>query len=103
MIQKRKLAITRPVRLIALIGTASLTLAGCATERHAMLRSPGSYETNESYTDSEGTTTAKKTNTNISVDSSGHRKQSVTSETSRDPRGLMNKTTTKKSSTSSEE
>ncbi len=67
-----------------------------------MIRAPGSYESSESYTDSQGTTTSNKTNTDVSVDSRGRRKQSVTSETSRDPRGLMNKTTTKKSSTSTE-
>jgi hypothetical protein len=96
-------SIRRPVWLIAVIATTSLTLAGCAHERRMMLRAPGSYETNDSYTDSKGTTTSNKTNTDVSIDSRGRRKQSVTSETSRDPRGLMNKTTTKKSTTTTEE
>jgi len=103
MTQKINFSITRPIWLFAVVATTSLTLAGCATERHSMQRAPGSYESNESFTDSKGTTTTNKTNTNVSIDSRGHRKQSITSESSRDPRGLMNKTTTKKNTTTSED
>lgn len=96
------LQISRPLWIATIVATTGLTLAGCATGHRSMIRAPGSYESSESYTDSQGTTTSNKTNTDVSVDSRGRRKQSVTSETSRDPRGLMNKTTTKKSSTSTE-
>ncbi len=95
--------ISRPVLILTIAAASSLTLAGCAMERHSMIRAPGSYENAESYTDSKGTTTSNKTKTDVSIDSRGRRQQSITSETSRDPRGLMNKTTTKKSSTTNEE
>jgi len=95
--------IARRVWIVTIAASTGLSLAGCAAERRAIMHAPGSYESTESYTDPKGTTTSNKTNTDVSVDSRGRRKQSITSETSRDPRGLMNKTTTKKTSTSTED
>ena len=95
--------ISRPIWLLTIAAASSITLAGCAMERHSMMRAPGSYESAESYTDSKGTTTSNTTKTDVSVDSRGRRQQNITSETSRDPRGLMNKTTTKKSSMTKED
>lgn len=95
--------ISRPILLFTIAAASSFTLAGCAMERHSMIRAPGSYESAESHTDSKGTTTSKTTKTDVSIDSRGRRQQNSTTETSRDPRGLMNKTTTKKSSTDKEE
>ena len=59
--------------------------------------SKGNYESkaNVSKTDMEGTTTKAEKKVDINVDSDGETKKTVTTEESTDPKGLMNKTTTK--------
>jgi hypothetical protein len=56
---------------------------------------PGSYTSTETSTDSNGTTTVKESTTDVTVDADGNRNETITSKTSRDPEGLMNKTSTK--------
>lgn len=95
--------VARPAWTLLLAATTLVGLSGCAVDHRSMMRPPGSYQTTESNTDAQGTTTERKVNTDVTVDNKGRRRQSTTSETSRDPRGLMNKTTTKKSTTTTEE
>jgi hypothetical protein len=63
---------------------------------------PGSYDSTETSTDAKGTTTVKESTTVVTVDEYGNRKETVTSKTSRDPKGLMNKTTNKTKHTTQE-
>lgn len=92
-----------PMRAVIFSATTLIVLSGCAAEHRSMMRAPGSYQTSESYTDAQGTTSQRNVQTDVTVDSRGRRRQSTTAETSRDPRGLFNKTTTKKSTTTTED
>lgn len=74
----------------AFLGTCAL--AACADDA-AIHRAPGKYESTTSSTDQYGTTTKREDTTDVSVDSSGRKKAVVKSKTTRDPKGLLNKTT----------
>lgn len=78
------------------VSTLALGLGACAPEQRNEHRAsrmhPGSYESTETSTDAKGTTTVKESTTVVTVDENGNRREVVTSKTSRDPEGLMNKT-----------
>ncbi len=61
------------------------------------------YEETSSATDVNGTTTKIKNSTNITVDKEGTKKITTQSETTEDPKGLMNKVVTEKSKYVTEE
>lgn len=69
-------------------------LAGCAQEDSALRKPPGTYRDEVSSTDAEGTTTTRKSTTIVEQDAQGKKKATVQSKTTKDPRGLFNKTTT---------
>ena len=69
-----------------------LGLAACGPTSKA----PGTYETESSSVDSNGTRTTKKSYTDVSVDGAGHKKVVSKTKTTKDPKGLFNKTTTSK-------
>ncbi len=57
----------------------------------------GNYEkkVSEKATDAAGTTTAKEVKAKVDVDNNGDKESTVTTKSSTDPKGLMNKTTVK--------
>ena len=55
---------------------------------------PGKYERTTSSTDANGTTVENQSSTDVSVDNKGKKKAVVKSKTTKDPKGLFNKTTT---------
>ena len=63
--------------------------------------SNGDYERNTTAesTDAAGTTTEDNTKVKVKQDSKGNYKKTVESDSSTDPKGLMNKTTTKTTDT----
>lgn len=85
------------------VSALAIVLGACVPERSVSHKSPGSYERTETSTDDRGTTTVKKSTVDVTVDEHGNRKETITSKTVRDPKGLMNKTTTKKTSETIEE
>jgi len=90
--------------ILAAISVLTLGLTGCMDGHHPMPPKPeGKYDTTETSTDSHGTTTVKQSTTEVIIDENGNRKEIITSKTSRDPKGLWNKTTTSKTSQTSEE
>ena len=76
------------VTAVALL--ASLT---ACFERTAIDKPPGRYESRSSTTDSEGTTYERRDSATVGYDSYGNKKAITETQTSKDPRGLLNKTT----------
>lgn len=67
-----------------------VTLSACTETRPA----PGKYETTTQKTDANGTLHKTNNTTNIYYDKNGKMKGTVDKETTIDPKGLMNKSTT---------
>jgi hypothetical protein len=87
---------------IITVSALALALGACTPEKRAYHKGPGSYESSETNTDAKGTTTVKESTTVVTVDENGNRRETITSKTSRDPEGLMNKTTKKSQHTTEE-
>ena len=91
---------------IITVSAHALALGACTPEQRNEQRvhhkGPGSYESTETNTDARGTTTVKKSTTKVTIDEDGNRRETITSKTSRDPEGLMNKTSTKTKRTTKE-
>lgn len=60
---------------------------------------PGKYEKTSKSTNAAGTTTTKKSTTEVEVDRYGNKKATQETETTRDPEGLFNKSKTTNKST----
>lgn len=78
--------------LLALV--ASFGVAGCTN--HVTDLPPGKYESTSKSTDANGTDYETERTTNVSVDRYGNKKAVVEKETSSDPKGLFNKSTSSK-------
>ncbi len=87
---------------IITVSALALALGACTPEQRIYHKGPGSYQSTETSTDSNGTTTVKDSTTLVTVDKDGNRKETITSKTSRDPEGLGNKTITKTKHTTQE-
>ncbi len=79
---------------IIAITVATLGLGACTQEQRVMETPPGKYVSKTSSTDANGTTTDTKSVTDVSVDQYGHKTAVVKNKTTKDPKGLFNKTTT---------
>lgn len=73
---------------------AGLALSACAEQRAANM-APGTYESKSMAVDSAGTKYEKRSKTKVSVDNDGDRTVTMENETSKDPEGLFNKSTSK--------
>ncbi len=83
---------------LATMTVAAISLAACSSANPAY-KAPGKYESISKTTTSSGTTITKDKTTNVEVDEYGNRKATVETETTKDPKGLMNKSTTSSKST----
>jgi hypothetical protein len=79
-----------------------LPLAACTLEQDPNLP-PGKYERVSRTTDAQGTETVDRSYVDIEEDEQGHRKTVKESETTKDPKGLFNKKTVKKSKKTTDE
>lgn len=84
------------LKTIATISVLTLGLAACEMHNKPYNRAPGSYDKTSRSTDANGTAYEQDDSTDVSVDSYGNRKTVVRTKTTKDPKGLMNKTTTSK-------
>ncbi|MBL0319283.1 MAG: hypothetical protein IPP74_08355 [Alphaproteobacteria bacterium] len=83
--------------ILTALSVLALTLSACAEDRPqrtVLDQAPGTYERTVSSTDAQGTTTEKQSSTEVSVDKTGKKKAVVKSKTTKDPKGLFNKSTT---------
>jgi hypothetical protein len=71
-----------------------MALSGCM-HNNAKDLPPGRYERSSTTVDSKGTARASESSTNVYYDENGHKKSTVDTKTSTDPKGLFNKSTTK--------
>lgn len=79
---------------LMLVAVASLGLSACWKTTPNNDLPPGKYHNTTTTTDSKGTNYKKDTTTNVEVDQYGNRRTSVETKTTKDPEGLMNKSTT---------
>jgi hypothetical protein len=85
-------------KYIALCTTAALlTVAACSSSPTTL--PPGQYSKTHKSTNAAGTTTEQNTETNVYVDEHGNKRAVQKTETSRDPEGLFNKSTSSKTRT----
>jgi hypothetical protein len=92
-------------KLLNLVATSAVTisLAACMDMQNAFDMPTGKSEQTNSSTDSSGTKTTRTSATEVERDGTGHNKTVVKTKTTRDPEGLMNKTTTSQTRDSAEE
>jgi len=83
--------------LTALSALAVLSASACMSEPRTL--PPGEYKSETSSKNSAGTTTKKKTETEVYYDANGNKRAVQETETTRDPKGLFNKETTKSTKT----
>lgn len=70
-----------------------LSLAACTYDKTANLP-PGKYEKNYKSVDANGTERSTESSTNVYYDENGVKRIKVDKETTTDPKGLFNKSTT---------
>lgn len=91
-------------KLLTLISLSTLALGVSSCLQESVLdNSPGKYEKTTNSTDADGTTTKKQSSTVVDVDANGNKTAVIKSKTTRDPKGLFNKTTTSESKQTIEE
>ena len=76
--------------------TAAFALSACHETHKSSAADlpPGKYEKSTTSTDANGTTITRDQETNVTVDEYGNKRAVVESKTTKDPKGLFNKTTT---------
>ena len=84
--------------ILAALSVLTLGLAACTPEQRLSGKHPGRYDSTETSTDAKGTTTEQQSSSEVTVDENGNKKEVIKTKTTRDPRGLWNKTTTSKTS-----
>ena len=79
------------------IALAVTGLSACTAEQNTAHMAPGTYERTSRTTDAAGTTTENHSYVDINEDEQGRRKTTTETEVTKDPKGLFNKSTVKKS------
>lgn len=74
-----------------------LSLAACSQEDQALRKPPGKYESHRRATDQYGTTYEGDRSIKVERDEYGNKRATIEEEETRDPKGLFNKQTVKKS------
>lgn len=93
--------------ILLAVSALALGLGACEQEKRqeerVLNKAPGTYEKTTSSTDAEGTTTEQESSTDIRIDDQGKKKAVIKTKKTKDPKGLLNKTTIKKSTQTIEE
>lgn len=79
--------------VVIAMATVALGLAACSNTNNPAHRAPGTYESERVQTNRDGTTYKTKEVTDVRVDQYGNKKATVEQETTKDPKGLFNKST----------
>lgn len=81
---------------VLMISGCALALSSCAMQPRTSPRmlAPGEYTNTQKSTNAQGTTTEKTTNTSVYYDEYGNKNAVQETQTSSDPKGLFNKSTT---------
>ncbi len=75
------------------LSLAALSVSACTMTRSATDLPPGRYESSTKSVDNSGTATKKEATTNVYYDADGNKKATVDTKTTKDPKGLFNKST----------
>lgn len=78
---------------ILVFGTAIAGASACTPERTVLNAPPGKYQTSTSSTEPNGTSVDKKTTATVGYDANGNKEAVVKNQTTVDPPGLFNKST----------
>lgn len=81
--------------ILMVVSVLTLGVGACTHEETVLNNPPGTYEKTTSTTDAYGTTVKRTTSTDVDVDEYGNKRAVVKSKTTKDPKGLFNKSTSK--------
>lgn len=91
---------TKPILTILAVSAGVLSLSACMQSPNSPTSlAPGQYKSTTTSTNSDGTNYEQEKTTNVKVDRYGNKSATVETETTKDPEGLMNKSTTKTTKT----
>ncbi len=79
---------------ILALSTLALGLNACMDMKNAMDTSDSKYENTTSSTDASGTQTTRQSSSEVGTDAQGNKHSVVKSKVTKDPKGLLNKSTT---------
>ena len=85
--------------LLILGGTVAVLSLVAACESHPTSKPPGEYKSTHKSTNAAGTTTKTTEKTKVYYDDYGNKRAVKETETTRDPKGLFNKSTTSSTKT----
>ena len=79
---------------IVALSALTLSLSACMDVQNAMDTSESKYENTSSSTDASGTQTTRQSSSEVGTDAQGNKHSVIKTKTTKDPKGLLNKTTT---------
>ena len=89
----------KKILLTTAILLAGTSITACTSTNTAANLPEGEYEKTTTTTDAAGTSYKTTTKTNVDEDSNGHRTATVKTKTTKDPKGLFNKSSTESKTT----
>lgn len=87
----------RKLLTLLVLSAFAFSVAACSEEQRALHKAPGKYESSRTSTDKYGTTRETKKSTRVDREDDGTKRAVIEEEETRDPEGLFNKKTVKKS------
>lgn len=84
----------KKTKTILALSALALGLNACMDMKNAMDTPDRKYENSTSSTDAHGTQTTRQSSSEIGTDAQGHKHSVIKSKVTKDPKGLLNKTTT---------
>lgn len=87
---------TKHLPILSALLFAGAGLGACSDRHSSLDLQPGRYETSTKSTRPNGTDVEQKDSTIVGYDSYGNKRAVMQSTTTRDPPGLLNKSTTRK-------
>jgi hypothetical protein len=82
---------------------ALLAIPACTQSQRATDLPPGKYESQTSSVNADGTKTTRSTTTEVDQDRDGDKSATTETKTTRDPKGLFNKQTSKTTTKTTED
>ena len=79
---------------IVTLSALALGLNACMDMQNAMDTPENKYENTSSSTDANGTETTRQTSSEVGTGAQGNKHSVIKTKTTKDPKGLMNKSTT---------
>ena len=82
------------ITTILALSALALGLNACMDMQNAMDTPESKYENTSSSTDAKGTKTTSQSSSEVGTDAQGNKHSVIKTKTTKDPKGLMNKSTT---------